>query len=121
MQGAMKTLKNIMRSLYMKARGNAIWELKLFGVQLVLIAQPDKWHTNVFLFYIPVLRIDTEPTKFGINLLILTWFYKVIKYMFTKWEYVRKENEIQLFFCGLNVYHRKDVVPFRFPTAMFRG
>lgn len=106
---------------FKRARGDKAWELRLFGIQLFLIAQPDKQHINVFILYIPFLRIDCEPTKFGINLLVLTWLFKAVKYAFTKWRIIQTKSEMRIVFCGFNVYQRQDVAPYKFPSAQFRN
>lgn len=121
MEKKIRKLYDLFLRLFRKACGNKKVEMKLFGIQLFLVAKPDKWHTNIFILYFPVLRIDTEPTKFEINFLLLTWFYKAIKYLFTKWNIVKEENELRISFCGMTIYAEKEIRPYTFPSALFHG
>ncbi len=110
-----------LKALAKRARGEKHIEIKFLGIQLLLIAHPGIHNTNIFILYLPVLRIDTEPTRFGINLLLFTWIYKVLRNLFTKWEYVKQPERTELKFCSVALYRRSEAVPWRFPSAMFHG
>jgi hypothetical protein len=110
-----------LKALIIRARGEKYIEIKFLGIQLLLIAHPGIHSTNIFILYLPVLRIDTAPSRFGINLLLLTWSYKILRNLFTKWEYVKQPEKTELKFCSIALYRRSESVPWRFPSAMFHG
>lgn len=104
-----------------RARGEKKVEIKILGIQLLLIAKPGLYNWNIFVLYIPLLRVDAAPNGFGVNLVILTWIYKALRNLFTRWEIVKTKNSVQLRFCGVSLYRRAEVIPWRFPSAMFHG
>lgn len=108
-------------ALIRRARGKKVVEIKFLGIQLFLIAKPGEHNWNIFLLYLPLFRFDAAPHRYGFNLLVLTWVFKVLRNLFTKWELVRTANSTHLRFCGISLYRRTEVVPYRFPSSLFRG
>lgn len=121
MKQIMKKLLSNMWSRIRRARGEKKVEIKILGIQLLLIAKPGAHNWNIFVLYIPLLRVDISPKSVGMNLLLFTWIYKALRNLFTKWEITKSKNSVQLRFCGVPLYRRTEVTPWRFPSAMFHG
>lgn len=97
-------------------RGKKLYELKIFGIQIYLITTTYKSHYNVFLFYLPLFRIEKDRNRFAINILPFVWLYKFI----TGWRLVFLEKGFKITFLNRTVFEDVIVEPYKFPAACFK-
>lgn len=102
-------------------RGEKFWGMSIFGISIFLIAKRDPYHSNVFILFLPLLRIEKSSTRFGINFLPLVWVCKMFKIMLTKWSFHKTEYQVSICFLGKTVFSRVTAAPYKFPTALYRG
>ncbi len=125
-------LKDILK----KIRGNPIFQFKIFGISLICVAKPSEDNVNIFLLYIPFLRIIVSKTRFGLNLLVLAWIFDFINGL-----NILKENGSKKLRCnnriliehmnsphskgvkifGKNLYSVTVKEPYKFPNTAFKG
>ena len=117
----MRRLPLVLKKLFYRVAGKVKLDCRVLGFPVLTVTQRDTWHTDIFFLCLPLFRVIHEPKKKALNLLLFTWLYKAFKYMFTKWELKRTDAELRLSFAGHTVYRKVTVVPYRFPTAMYRG
>lgn len=115
-----KIIKKII-SKFREVRGKKLYELKILGLQIFLVTKTNPYHTNIFILFIPLLRIENEETKFALNILLFVWIFKTIKLLFKKWN-IRKTNEkCDILFCNKIIFSLETIAPFNFPTALYKG
>lgn len=100
--------------------GTNKFSFKLFGIPLLTVTKRDINHFNVFIFFLPLLQIVTGPKAHMINILLLTWILKIIKYLFTGWSFVDQPEFKRFAFCGKTIYEKRVVEPYKFPSTTFR-
>lgn len=115
-------------------------QLKLFGIQLFRICKTNPIHINVYILYIPILRIVWSKQRFEIHLLVVVWLYKflvalgnnlritankdttILRYAKKNLiEFSHNEKERAIKIAGKNLFGTYFLQPFEFPTAMFKG
>lgn len=100
---------------YKRIRGEIVFCFQIFGIKLLMVTKRDEWHRNIFILYIPILQIVTEAKRYSIDILPLVWIFKCIKYLFTKWQYIRLPEKHSLSFCGRNIYQWEQLKPYCLP------
>lgn len=115
-------------------------QLKLFGIQLFRICKTNPIHINVYILYIPLLRIVWSKQRFEIHLLVIVWLYKFLvalgnnlritankdttilrynnKHLI---EFSHNHNEKAFKVAGKNIIGLYYCEPYQFPTANFKG
>lgn len=104
-----------------EVRGKKDIELKVFGVQIFLVTKTNPYHRNIYILFLPILRIETEKKKFAINVLICVWLYKFIKLMVTKWSTKKSMDKFEILFFNKTIISIERKTPFQFPTALYKG
>lgn len=115
-------------------------QLKLFGIQLFRICKTNPIHINVYILYIPILRIVWSKQRFEIHLLVVVWLYKflvalgnnlritankettILRYAKKSLvEFSHNDKEKALKFIGKNIIGSYYLEPYQFPSAKFKG
>lgn len=119
-----------------KIRGNPVFQFKIFGIPLICVAKPSAENVNIFLLYIPFLRIITSKTRFGLNILILAWIMdfvnglNIVKENGSKKlrcnnhvliEYMNSPHSKGVKILGKNLYTVTVKEPYKFPNTAFKG
>lgn len=93
---------------------------KLFGIPLLTVTERDSHHFNVFFLFVPLLQIVTGPRAHMINILLLAWFLKLIKYLFTGWSFIDQAEITRFTFCSRTIYEKRIIEPYQFLSTTFR-
>jgi len=120
--------------------GKPVFDLKFFFIKIFSITKTTPEHINVYLLYIPLLRIIRSKNKFGINLLLFTWLFKIIFFPFIAlsiqhnsfytriliknknlFEILHSSNNKGVKIFNKNFYSCTVREPYNFPTVRFKG
>lgn len=103
-----------------KIRGEKIvFDLMWWKIHVLIIATTYSTYYNVYLFYIPLLRVRKGEGRLHINLLLLVWLFKLLAAPFVRWRFSRCKDQTILSFSGINIYSRNIRYAYKFPTAQF--
>lgn len=124
-------IKAAIKRLY----GQPVFQLKIFFINIFSVT---KYYgdINIYILYLPFLRILKSKNRYGINLLVLAWIFDFISGLniskdnrATKFNFhshaliecVKSPEFKGIKICGRNFYSITVKKPFNFPTAAFKG
>lgn len=132
----MNRVISILKDVY----GKPVFELKLFFIKILSITKTTSEHFNVYLLYIPLFRVIKSKNRFGINLLLFTWLFKIVFLPFYLFKVVHNNYQTKLLFgkknfveimhssekkgiriFNKNVYSYEILTPYSFPSSKFKG
>lgn len=119
----MNYLKRLGRSFCNNVKhicGRKRFSFKLLGIPLLTVMERDRYHFNVFVLFLPLLQVVTGPKAHMLNILLLVWLMKTVKYLFTGWSFVNRAEVTRFAFCGRTIYEKRVIEPYRFPSTTFR-
>ena len=100
--------------------GRKKFTFKLLGIPWLTVRERDRYHLNVFILFLPLLQIVTGPKAHMLNILLLVWLMKTVKYLFTGWSFVNRAEVTRFAFCGRTIYEKRVIEPYRFLSTTFR-
>ena len=107
------------REIVSRMCGEPYLVFRFLTIPIFTITIRDPHHYNFFILFIPVLQVITGPEIYSIDILLFTWLYKSIKYLFTGWSYINTEELTRIAFCGKTIYEEKTIRPYDFPSTKF--
>lgn len=114
-------MKQRIKKAVARVCGAKILDCRVLGIPVIVVYKRDVWNYNIFFLCVPLLRITKGPKVRGISLLLMTWLYKAIKYLFFKWSVERDPDNFCVKFCGLAIYRSVVFAPYKFETSAFRA
>lgn len=99
-------------------------ENRSFGIgflKIFLITQIEEGKWNIFLFFLPLFRIEKNKGVCKFNLLFFVWVQRLIMYLVFGWSVERKANSYVLRLANHVIYRATIVKPYNFPSALWRG
>lgn len=109
----LKKANDIMHQL----QGKILYQMKVLGVQIFMVSKPQPSQYNVFLLFIPVLRIVWERSRFSINILLFSWVHNLLREI--KVEKTKESFRISL--LGKSILKTTQSRPYDFPATKFKG
>lgn len=113
-----------------------VFSWKLAGIPLFTITKQAADKYNVFILFIPLLRVRKNKVVFGLNILLLAWifdvfenFHRAITDNFARF-YYRSHQLVEIMYSDTvkgvslfrkNIYSVRKVTPFKFTNSLFKG